>query len=89
MTKGNLLEIYYDRVIHSEEVVLTSSNCEQYGYLPTTITLDNVNYVVFYKQGTKETDIVMYNYNKEENTCITTIINDTYKRYTHIFGATA
>lgn len=84
MVQGNLLEIYYDRIIDTEEIVLTSANCEQYGYLPTKLTLDGVEYVVFYKQGTKETDIIEYIYNSEDKTCVTIIFNNSYERHTHI-----
>ena len=85
MAKENLLEIYYDRVATSEEIILTEENCEQYGYIATTTTLDGIDGVlVFYKEGTSEEEFIQPTSKDEEGNYITTIIYETYQRYSHI-----
>lgn len=82
MAEGNLLEIYYDRVISSQLVTLYESNCQDYGYVATKKTIDGVEYTVFYKQGTSEEEYI-----KPEianGIAITQITHNITKRYTHI-----
>ena len=79
-----LLEIYYERIIYEEEVTLSTQNCYSYGYLPTSIVLDDVNYTVYYKQGDTVENIVPYEYDKENKTCITKIILSEKTTYNHI-----
>ena len=89
MTQGNLLEIYYDRIASSEEVILTEENCEYYGYNSTTakIEVDGVEkeYTVFYKQGNSESEYEIPTI--KDGVATTTIIYNTYQRYTHIAPA--
>ena len=79
MAKGNLLEIYYDRVVNTEEITLTIENCEEYGYYSTTKKINDVDTIVFYEQGLTEDDYLIPN---EEG--LTIIEHNTYQRYTHI-----
>ena len=79
MAKGNLLEIYYDRVIHTEEITLTIENCEQYGYIATTKEIDGVTKTVFYEKTMTEDDYLFPDENGD-----TIIDYNTYQRYKHI-----
>lgn len=79
MAQGNLLEIYYDRIINTEQITLTIENCEQYGYEYTTVTLEDVETTVFYEKGKTKDDYIIPN---EEG--LTIIDYHTYQRHTHI-----
>lgn len=85
MVDGNLLEIYYDRIATSTEVVLTEENCEEYGYLSTKATINKVEYTVFYKQGNEESEYEIPVI--EDGVATTTIIYHTYQRYSHVAPA--
>lgn len=77
---AELLKIYYDRVISSEEVTLTTSNCSQYGYSTTThvdSALGTIN--VYYLTNDSPDNYVPYDENG-----VTTILYETRQRYTHI-----
>ena len=85
MAQGNLLEIYYDRVSKSEQVVLTTSNCYDYGYYPTTATIEGKEYTVFVKNGYSQSEYEIPVISGGVAT--TTITHNTYRRYTHIAPA--
>ena len=84
MAKENLLEIYYDRVASSEEVILTESNCQEYGYLSTTRKIDGKDTIVFYPQDKTEDDYLEPTSVDENGNLITSIVLYTYQRYSHI-----
>lgn len=80
MTNQNLLVITYQRVISSEEVVLTSQNCKNYGYEETTIEINGVKYQAFKKENSDEViepTIV-------DGKATTTILNEKFKEYRHV-----
>ena len=79
MAQGNLLEIYYDRIINTEQIELTQENCKNYGYESGYIKIDDVDTLVFYKDTETINDYVTPN--KEGKTIID---YHTYQRHTHI-----
>lgn len=83
MPQGNLLEIYYDRIESTEEIILTPENCLSYGYLSTTKEIEGVSYTVYYKEGDSEENFIQPNL----STGLTTISYNTYKTYRHIAPA--
>lgn len=85
--EGQLLTIYYDRVISSEEIELTPENCNQYGYLSTTKKINDIEYVVYYKQDESPENYIMPIIDESTGLATTTILYEQTKRYTHIAPA--
>lgn len=77
-----IFKIKYQRATSSQTVTLTPSNCANYGYAPTNITVDNTTYTVYYKVGDDPSNIVPYSIVQGE--AITEIIVYTYTNYEHI-----
>ena len=52
MEKGNILSIWYKRPSQLErEVTLTPDNCQDYGYLTGTISINGENIIVYYNEN--------------------------------------
>lgn len=81
-SNGNLLEIFYNRIISSEEVILTIDNCDLYGYVATTEKINEVDNTVFYKKDDPNQTIVSYEI--VNGIAVTKILNNVYKEYRHI-----
>lgn len=80
MSSGNLLEIYYDRVIDTKKIELTKENCDEYDYYFSEKEIDGVSYTIFYKKDDKEE-----NYIKDENGLPSNKIEiEITKKYSHI-----
>lgn len=80
MSNYNLLEIYYDRVVSVETIILTPTNCQGYGYSHTTRTINGTLYNLYYKTGDTSD-----NYIKGENGLpINVIEKENVERFTHI-----
>lgn len=82
MADGNLLKVYYERIESSDEVILTETNCESYGYVSTTIEENGVEYTVYYKSDDETKTPILYEIIDGE--AVTTILVHTYKMYEHI-----
>lgn len=85
--ENQLLKIYYDRVYDSEDVELTTSNCNQYGFSWTTIKDvvygTNKEVIVFYPTNGSSDNYLQYE-QKDENTFVTYHTNEFKRRYEHI-----
>ena len=79
MAQGNLLEIYYDRIISTTQIILTTENCATYGYTYGTIKIQDVDTIVFYDITKTIDEYVIPNENGES-----VIDYHTYQRHTHI-----
>ena len=82
---GNLLQISYDRVISTDTVVLTTTNCQEYGYVSTTTIENGVTYTAFYKADDTSREILTYNI--EDGVAITEVEIENKQTYTHIAPA--
>lgn len=80
MSNYNLLSIYYDRVVDLEKIELTTTNCSDYGYASSTKTIDNVQYIIFYKIGDNEENYIKNADGMPSNVYEKEII----ERFTHI-----
>ena len=80
MSNYNLLEIYYDRVISTREVILTPENCRNYGYYHTTLNINENEYDIYYKIGDNYTDYIR----GADGLPTNKITIETTQKYTHI-----
>ena len=79
MIQGNLLEIFYERVVGTIE--LTIDNCRDYDYEYSTKTILGIEWTVFYPRATSSE-----NYLVDENGLPTNKLPE-YKTYPHIAPA--
>lgn len=84
LLENELLAITYSRVITTDNVILTTANCNEYGYTATTIKNDDfpLGATVFYKTSDEEQKIASYI--KEGNSAKTEILKEELVEYTHI-----
>lgn len=78
--KGQLLTIRYKRVKSSTAVQLTPENCEDYGYVATTKTIEGKEYTLYHKKDDNSNNYLPYEVDEEGN-AITTIVVYEYNYY--------
>ena len=86
MSDGQILKISYNRVTDSEIIELTVDNCEEYGYIATTIVDEETGYTitVFYKENDTFENIVPYEIDEDTQQAITEVEMKYYTYYEHI-----
>lgn len=80
--QGNLLEISYDRVKSSDEVILSEENCSFYGYVAIEKEVYGKTYILFYKEDDPNKKTLDYELKNDE--AITKITHKEYNTYIHI-----
>lgn len=79
--ENTILTIKYKRVVGSYNVTLTADNCNTYGYVATSTTIDGKSYTVFYKAENDPSEIEPYTISGE--TAVTNITSYSYQSYSH------